>query len=144
MQNFNYWRIKVKKNLFVLFSTLMLLNFLSCDKTSEIDNSRDSLDWGGIYTGIIPGADSAGINVQITLNYDETYKISYHYIDKSDEIFIQTGTFKWNKKGSTITCDTKDIPPHYKVVENALIQLDMKGKAIEGELANNYVLKKQQ
>jgi len=120
----------------------LISSCVSVDNRGE--NRMTQHDWAGIYTGIIPGADSAGINIQVTLNNDETYKVNYQYIDKSDDVFTYTGTFKWDNKGGTITLDSKDIPPHYKVGENMLIQLDMKGKVIGGALADNYVLRKKQ
>jgi len=120
-----------------------LLSILSCVTTTGIHNSRNSLDWDGIYTGIIPGADSMGINVRIILNKDETYIVNYQYIGRSDQVFTYTGTFKWDERGNTITLDSDVIPPHYRVGENTLTQLDMRGRLIRGELADHYVLRKQ-
>ncbi|MHC6204445.1 copper resistance protein NlpE N-terminal domain-containing protein [Breznakiellaceae bacterium SP9] len=111
-------------------------------------NSRNSVNWAGVYGGVIPAADGPGITVEITLNNDGTYSISYQYIDRGDEVFTGSGTFKWNDAGSTIALDfeDKDAPspfaPYYQVGENILIQLDMTGEKITGALADNYVLKK--
>jgi len=116
-----------------------ILNKIEQDKEH---NSRNSLDWDGDYTGKIPNADCPGIRVLITLNQDETYEVKYTYIDRKGAPAIYTGKFIWDDNGSIITLDSKDIPPHYKVGENKLIQLDMEGKPIEGELANMYVLAK--
>ena len=106
-------------------------------------NSHNSLAWAGVYTGTIPAADGAGINVTITLRYDLTYAVEYQYIGRQSGDFTFAGTFKWNKKGNSITLDTKNIPPYYRVGENRLIQLDMAGKPIAGQLAADYVLIKQ-
>ena len=135
----------MKKNLFAVVATLLLMNVLSCGTTSQ--NVENSLDWAGIYTGVIPSADGEGINVSITLNTDETYTIEYQYIGQSDEIFTRTGTFNWNPEGDTIILDSEgesDFPPYYRLEENTLIHLDMEGNIITGELADNYVLKRQQ
>ena len=107
-------------------------------------NSYNSLDWAGVYTGTIPAADGPGIIATITLRYDLTYTVSYQYIGRQGGDFALAGTFKWNKEGSSITLDTKNIPPYYRVGENRLIQLDMAGKPITGKLAANYMLIKQQ
>ena len=133
----------MKKNLFVLITILLILNLPLCDKTNETHNSRNSLDWVGIYSGIIPCADCDGINVQITLNSDETFKMSYQYIDKGGDVFHDAGIFRWNANGDTIILDGKCVPRYYKVEENILIQLDLEGKIISGDLANYYILKKQ-
>ena len=145
------------KNIFYITVTFFLLaGFFSCgtadgnrsrengtDGMYAGHNSRNSLDWDGTYTGIIPSASVSGINVQITLNSDETFLLNYQYIDRSDDVYTRTGTFKWDNSGSIITLDIQDIPPFYKVGENTLTQLDMHGNIIDGELAENYVLIKQ-
>jgi uncharacterized lipoprotein NlpE involved in copper resistance len=95
-----------------------------------------------VYTGVIPAASGPGINVRLTLYAGETYEIHYRYIDRQDSDFTEKGMFKWNKAGSVITLDTVDFPPHYKVGEDTLTQLDMSGKPITGGLADNYVLGK--
>jgi uncharacterized lipoprotein NlpE involved in copper resistance len=106
-------------------------------------SSRNSLNWAGLYTGVIPAASGPGIDVQLTLNEDGSYKISYRYIDRGDERFEQAGTFTWNDSGSMVILDTTEFPPYYQVGENWLMQLDMEGKEITGLLAENYRLRKE-
>jgi uncharacterized lipoprotein NlpE involved in copper resistance len=130
----------MKKSILIVLLALLSINFFSCGTSNK--NLKNSLDWAGVYTGVIPGADSEGINVEMILNNDGTYKITYHYIGKGDEVFSHTGTFKWDSDGSTVILDSEELPPYYKLGENILTQLDMKGKKIAGDLANNYVLKK--
>jgi hypothetical protein len=44
----------------------------------------------------------------------------------------------------TITLEAEDnFPKYYKIEENRLIQLDLNGNIITGELADNYILKNQ-
>jgi uncharacterized lipoprotein NlpE involved in copper resistance len=105
-------------------------------------SSRNSLDWQGVYEGTIPCANCEGINVQITLNEDETYQATYLYLGKGGNTLKVSGKFEWNEAGSNIKLDSKEIPPYYKVGEDKLIQLDMAGKAITGELADRYILAK--
>jgi uncharacterized lipoprotein NlpE involved in copper resistance len=135
----------MKKNFFGVVVTILLLNLLSCATTSH--NSRNSVDWAGVYTGVIPSAGGMGINVKFTLNADETYTVEYQYIGQSDEIFPRTGTFTWNPQGDTIILDsgnTDGFPPYYKVGENTLTHLDLEGNIITGDLADMYILHKQQ
>ena len=105
-------------------------------------NSRNAVDWAGVYAGFIPGADSPGIYVQIILNLDETYEVHYHYSGRGEDVFIFTGNFTWDDEGGTITLDTDRIPPQYRVGENILFQLDMEGNRITGAYADMYVLRK--
>jgi len=139
----------MKKHLGIVVATFLLLSFLSCAKTSQnatSQNAKNSLDWAGIYTGVIPSASGMGINVKFTLNTDETYTVEYQYVGKSDDIFTSTGTFTWKPDGDTIILDSKgevDFPSYYKLGENTLTHLDLDGNAITGELADDYVLKKE-
>ncbi|MDR3312440.1 MAG: copper resistance protein NlpE [Spirochaetaceae bacterium] len=130
----------MKKNFLSIFFALLVLNFFSCGTTKF--SPKNKFDWTGTYTGVIPAADAPGINVEVTLNNDGIYKISYQYIERGDDLFINTGTFTWNNDGSTIILDSKELPPYYKVGKNTLTQLDMSGKKIVGTFAGNYVLKK--
>jgi len=111
--------------------------------TEMADNSQNSLDWAGVYTGVIPAASGPGINVTITLRFDLSYEVLYEYIGRPDGDFSFTGTFKWDDAGRVITLDAANIPPHYQVGEGRLFQLDMEGNRITGELADKYILAKQ-
>jgi uncharacterized lipoprotein NlpE involved in copper resistance len=136
----------MKKTFLVFVAVLSFFGLGACGSTGKaIDaahNSRNSVNWAGVYRGVIPAADGPGINVGITLGNDGTYSIGYQYIDRGEEVFTKNGTFQWNDAGSAIILDVKDMSPHYQVGENILIQLDMNGKKITGALADNYVLKK--
>jgi uncharacterized lipoprotein NlpE involved in copper resistance len=103
-------------------------------------NSENSLSWAGVYEGMVPGANSA-IHILITLGYDKKYSVTYRYVDKGNESFTESGTFRWNEAGNTIILDSKELPPYYFVGENNLTQMDMSGKPITGEHAGSYVLK---
>jgi uncharacterized lipoprotein NlpE involved in copper resistance len=137
----------MKKTFFVLAAALAVFGLGAClpsSKGQAVDaahNSKNSVNWDGVYTGTIPAADGPGINVRITLNPDETYEVLYEYIDRENG-FAQKGNFTWDEGGGVITLDAEDIPLYYRVGENILIQLDMEGNEITGSLAGNYVLHK--
>ena len=134
---------------------VLLLSFESCKQQSSpskeqenqsvdtIHNSKTCLDWVGVYAGVIPCADCDGINVRMTLNNDMSYQISYQYMGLSNEPFLFSGNFTWDDSGNTVILDNNDLPSRYKVAENKLIQLDMTGNEITGELADNYILTKE-
>lgn len=107
-------------------------------------NSANSLDWAGVYKGVVPCADCEGIETSLTLNMDNSYQLSTTYLGKEATPFKQQGSFEWDAKGSVIRLlDQKEGPALYKVIENQLIQLDMQGELITGDLADNYKLTKQ-
>jgi uncharacterized lipoprotein NlpE involved in copper resistance len=145
----------MKKFIFCAAAACLLTGFTACtkedDKAPEQEvpaanaieaagNPQNNLSWEGVYSGIIPAADAQGIEVIIKLGYDKTFSASYKYIDKTGSGFETNGTFQWNKSGTIIALDTEDIPPYYKVGKNKLIQLDLDGNEITGELADYYIL----
>jgi len=110
---------------------------------SEHHNSRIAVDWAGTYSGTLPAADGPGIIVEITLDWDETFEVSYQYLSHPEDVFAFNGRFSWDDAGRTITLDTDRIPNHYQVGENILFQLDLEGNRITGELAEMYILTKE-
>ena len=134
-----------KAILYFLLIALVIFGLSSCVSNKGIDkahNSKNSLDWSGVYTGTIPAADVPGINVRLILHQDQSFELSYEYLEKPNAHFYWAGLFTWDRKGNTIFLNIKDAPPYYKVEENRLIQLDMNGKPISGNFADSYVLKK--
>jgi len=110
-----------------------------------VENSRDNLNWIGSYSGVIPCADCQGISTQITLSADNTYQIKWKYQGKDDETFKKSGTFRWDDDGNIITLEGLEpdkFPVRYKVGEEHLLQLDMDGNVITGELADKYMIHK--
>jgi uncharacterized lipoprotein NlpE involved in copper resistance len=139
----------MKKNIHfcsIFWTALLLFSLNACRSTQsthvDTHNSRISVDWEGVYAGIIPAADGPGIDVHIALNFDETFELHYEYLDKPGHGFTAKGAFSWDDTGNFITLDIRGVPPYYKVGENLLIQLDMEGRTITGKLADNYVLRK--
>jgi uncharacterized lipoprotein NlpE involved in copper resistance len=112
------------------------------DTLSVSDNSQNSLDWKGTYKGVTPCADCEGIETEITLNADLTFTLKTKYLGKGDgKVFQEAGSFVWDKTGGIISLEgLKGRPSQYKVGENRLIQLDMEGNVITGDLAEKYVL----
>ncbi|WP_425637084.1 copper resistance protein NlpE [Algoriphagus yeomjeoni] len=111
----------------------------------EGDNSATALDWNGTYKGTVPCASCEGIETTLTLNTDRTYKLSTHYFGRNDALEEDDmGIFTWDETGSIITLErVSNGPRQYKVGENRLWQLDMKGNMITGDLADHYILTKQ-
>jgi len=128
--------------LFAALFAVVLGSCLSNKSVNSAGNSRNSLDWKGVYAGLIPAADCPGIDVQIILRPDQTYEIRYEYLDRENSLFTDKGKFSWDRTGNIITLDTGNFSPHYRVSEQFLVQLDMNRKEITGALADNYKLKK--
>lgn len=146
----------MRESVFILICFLSIL--VSCQSPREqtdiiIDDeyfepdmhtAEISLDYFGIYQGVLPCADCEGIDTQIELGPGNSYIKRIIYLGKSEEeVFETTGTFSWNEGGNTITLEGENQPNQYFVGENILFHLDMEGNRITGDLAENYQLKKQ-
>jgi len=111
----------------------------------EAHNAKNSLDYIGIYKGVLPCADCEGLETVLCINENNTYKLQTRYLGKGDKVFEQKGTFVWDDKGIKIILnDIKNAPNQYFVGENKMTQLDLSGKLITGKLALQYVLSKQE
>ena len=151
----------MKSKIFLCFCIVLLIT--SCKKenqTTDLEvveaktdttlvfgnehNSQNSLDWQGVYKGILPCADCDGIETEIVINSDLTFVKRTKYLGKEDIKGIEEkGSFTWNKGGSTIILQgINEESNQYKVGENTLTCLDMEGEIITGDLAQNYILKK--
>lgn len=129
---------QIKGNeLFLLGEDEVLLKY----KKEVIDthNSKTSLDWNGIYKGVIPSASGMGIELEVSLNKDLSYTIKSTYLGENSESFEENGVFSWNEDGSKIFFG-EDKELGFKVIENGLIKLDIEGNEIISDL--NYRLNK--
>jgi copper homeostasis protein (lipoprotein) len=107
------------------------------------DNSRTSLDWNGIYSGILPCADCQGIKTDIDLHPEGTYSLARRYLGKDDSLYTEYGTFQWNEQGSMITLENTSGGSrhlHFLVGENHLTRLDEEGRIVQSELAEMQIL----
>lgn len=106
-------------------------------------NSRNSLDWAGTYSGILPCADCPGIETVVTLSSDGTYQRSMFYLEEAVSPLVDNGSFSWDESGNRIALDIgSDQVEQYQVEENQLSRLDIEGQRITGNLASYYVLAK--
>ncbi|GBU08637.1 lipoprotein [Bacteroidales bacterium] len=112
--------------------------------SSDSHNSENSLDWAGTYKGIVPCADCEGIETEIQLTKDGTFVLKTKYLGKESVAATEDGgNFSWDESGSVITLSgLRNRPNQFSVVEGAIVQLDMEGNVIEGELAERYILRK--
>lgn len=99
----------------------------------------------GTYRGVVPCADCEGIQTELTLNKNKTFDLIIRYLGKKDGTRAFTNKFTLNKEGNAVILGglkEEAIPFEYQISENAMIQLSMDGKRIEGENASKYILVK--
>ncbi|WP_294082682.1 copper resistance protein NlpE N-terminal domain-containing protein [Proteiniphilum sp. UBA5384] len=150
----------MKKSIILTLACIAIVSFSACNTgkrsnttkngTEVADaahNSRNSLDWTGVYKGTLPCADCEGIQEEIRLNEDQTYEMVMTYLGKGDNRFTDNGRFEWDEAGSRIkltsATSSGDADRWFKVGENQLIALDIEGNPIESTLpADTYLFHK--
>ncbi|UIR56518.1 copper resistance protein NlpE [Sphingobacterium sp. SRCM116780] len=133
------------KRLFILLLSILFV-FTACDnqrKGAELIKDKehrnaDLNNLSGDYMGVMPCADCDGIETVLKLNKNFSYSYSSKYLNKSDEVFVKDG--KWKFENNIITLEGVDYK--FKLGDTKLLQLDLAGNEIGGELADNYKLEK--
>lgn len=100
-------------------------------------NAPASLDFDGIYFGVLPCASCPGINTLIDLDDDGSYEKIVEYQESNAAPEITKGQFE-RKDNSTIIIEGAA----YLLEKDKLFMLDAENKIVTGELAANYVLEK--
>lgn len=144
-------RMKTKISLPLVAIVIAVITHCSCGNNSarksrvpDGHTSELSLDWQGTYSGNLPCADCERIETELTLNHDRTFMLISNYI-KGENSLSDTieGNFSW--QGNNVLLE--GIPENegsslFKVEENQVRWLNVKGKEITGNLASHYILTK--
>ena len=104
------------------------------DKAESMETLSANL--AGYYSGDLPCVDCEAINTMLELHKDKSYVLRYVYEGKSEDQFIKEG--EWSIKKNTLTLEGVDY--QYKINPDYLIQLDLAGNEITGDLAEKYQL----
>jgi len=107
---------------------------------ADMHTSQNSLDWPGVYEGILPCADCPGIKTRLMLKPDGSYELSTQYLDRQPAPLVVRGKFSWNAAGNAITLDVTGNGQRYAVGEGRLSQLNRDGTP-DGTGSPNRVLK---
>lgn len=139
--------LKMMKRLFIILCCILFV-FIACDNQRKgaeaVKDKKDRQnvtlhDLSGSYTGIMPCADCDGIETVLKLNQNFSYSYTSKYLNKSNEVFVKDG--KWKFENDIITLEGVDYK--FKLGDKTkLWQLDLSGNDIVGELAENYKLEK--
>lgn len=92
-------------------------------------NSRNALDWAGVYEGVTPCADCPGIQTRLTLHKDGRFELRTQYLERQVATQTAHGTFTWDASGSTITLGGEGHGQQFRVGEGRLLQLNRDGSA---------------
>jgi uncharacterized lipoprotein NlpE involved in copper resistance/heat shock protein HslJ len=90
---------------------------------ADIHTSKNSLDWAGVYEGVLPCADCPGIRTRLILNRDGTYTRTTQYLERQNAANTVRGLFTWHANGNAITLDEHGDGQQYSVGEGRLLLL---------------------
>lgn len=128
----------------ISFLLILIAVALSCVNNQKSVAAKDktesmevlSANLAGYYSGDLPCVDCEAINTMLELHKDNSYVLRYMYEGKSEDQFIKEG--EWSIKKNTLTLEGVDY--QYKINPDYLIQLDLAGNEIKGDLAEKYQL----
>lgn len=108
-----------------------------------IHHAGSSIDWAGSYQGELPCEDCDGIDMEVTINNDNTFVLRSVKKGK-DEVIEEQGEIAWADNESYITLRGTAVDHHFRVGENHLTFLVEGGSTPEDALldVNDYVLEK--
>jgi len=108
-------------------------------KSVDRHTSQNSLDWAGVYEGVLPCADCSGIKTRLTLNHDGTFARVTQHVGRQDASQTVSGRFAWQANGNAITLDGRGGGQQFSVGEGRLTLLRQDG-GTAGSPAPNLVL----
>jgi heat shock protein HslJ/uncharacterized lipoprotein NlpE involved in copper resistance len=87
-------------------------------------SSRNSLDWAGVYEGVLPCADCPGVQTRLTLNRDESYELRTLQIGRDSAARVVRGRFTWQPNGNAITLEGRHGGQRFAVGEGRVALLE--------------------
>ena len=118
-----------------LLLVVALLGACSGDKSQppaetgavDMHNSRNSLDWSGVYEGIVACQDCPGTQMRLTLGQDGSFELSRRALVRGAAPASAKGQFTWQPDGNTIVLDANGGAHGFAVGEGRVIVLNSDG-----------------
>jgi len=127
----------------LILSAILIVIIIGCSSTPEIvpDPKQVTFLTNGIWLGMLPCADCEGIDYQLNLKNDYTFKQKSVYKGKSENIFINEGTWGF-VSDSVIAVSGNEDYKMFIILGNDLVMLDKDGNRIESNFEERYHLSK--
>jgi heat shock protein HslJ len=90
----------------------------------DLHGSRDSLDWPGMYEGLLVCANCSGIHTRLTLDKDGSFAIVTRRLVRDAVPSAGRGQFEWEPDGNTLVLDTEGGEQRFAVGEGRLQLLE--------------------
>jgi len=125
----------------LLFTLLVVIACINNKKSSTVKEKAEETELKsslviGKYSGELPCVDCDAISTSLFINDDRSFELRYVYEGKSADEFVRKG--RWEILKNKLKLEGVDY--QYKIDKNYLVQLDLSGNVITGDLANNYLL----
>ena len=87
-------------------------------------NSRNSLDWSGLYEGVVAGQDSPATRTRLTLGQDGSFEWSRRALVRGATPTTAKGRFDWQPDGNRIVLDAAGGAQRFAIGEGRVIVLE--------------------
>ncbi|XWN38312.1 MAG: copper resistance protein NlpE [Balneola sp.] len=136
---------------YLSLNILVIFVFTNCinENKNEIKipdyNSKESLDWVGVYAGVLPCEGCEGVQTKLTLTQDNTFGLERTFLGSDKESVNHYGSFEWNSNGTKIKLlrlEKRGGIVYFMVIKNQLIQLTSNAERYPEEIEREYILRK--
>lgn len=93
----------------------------------DMHNSQNSLDWSGVYEGIVACQACPATQMRLTLGQDGRFELSRRALVRGATPATATGQFTWQPDGNTIVLDASGGGQGFAVGEGRVIVLNSDG-----------------
>lgn len=99
---------------------------------ADMHTSQNSLDWAGVYEGILACTDCPGTVTRLTLAQDGSFELLSRPLVRGATPANPRGSFTWQPDGNSIALDQAAGAQRFAVGEGRLIPLNADGSRPEG------------
>ena len=110
-------------------------------KPPDMHTSQNSLDWAGVYEGVLPCTDCPGIKTRLTLEGDGSFELSTLCLDRQVAPRVVRGRFTWDAGGDAIALDSNGDGQRFAVGEGRLSQLNRDGSPSGAQSPNRVLMR---
>ncbi|MCO6485845.1 MAG: copper resistance protein NlpE N-terminal domain-containing protein [Saprospiraceae bacterium] len=114
---------------------------ITVENPPDMHDAAISLDYTGIYKGVLPGVDGVDQEVELELTWEMNFTLKTPGSGSAEK--ARTGFYSFQKHGAIITLIGVDPPHRFFVGENYLVPLDAAGHTPAGGRDARHALKKQ-
>jgi len=93
----------------------------------DMHNSQNSLDWSGVYEGVVACQGCPATQMRLTLGQDGRFELSRRALVRGATPATATGQFTWQPEGNSIVLDASGGGQGFAVGEGRVIVLNSDG-----------------